>query len=169
MVWSVQGLAAFSSHTAFAASLTVAPDDAKPMSTIGLLERVFGSVLAFAWAVTGAWLGVRRQQVQTPINKLGCDGIAAADLIAGSAHAALCGPPNEGMRWYDEAASKAVGHGGASVLGEGQDRDTQLDRRLARAIVGWRAGSGHMRLLYWHYLGWHSSCSSANAAGTAPQ
>jgi hypothetical protein len=117
MVCSAYGRVAFSSHTAFTSNPTVAQGDAKPMSTIDLLETVFGSVLAFAWAVIGAWLGARREQVQTPINKLAGDRTTTTALIAGSAHAALRGPSYQGMRWYDEVASTAVGDGGATRIG----------------------------------------------------
>jgi len=117
MVCSAYGRAAFSSHTAFTANPTVAPDDAKPMSTIDLIETVFGSVLAFAWAVIGAWLGARREQVKRPIDKLARDEIAPTALRAGSAHAALRRPSYQCMRWYDEVASTAVGDGGATRIG----------------------------------------------------
>lgn len=79
------------------------------MSTIDLLVTVFGSVLALAWAMTGAWLGARREPAHTPINKLVRDGAETTALMAGGAHAALRGPNYEGMRCYDEVASKGLG------------------------------------------------------------
>jgi len=99
------------SYTALTPNPTVAPDDANAMSTVDLLEAVFGSVLALVWAVIGAWLGARREQVQTPINKRALDRTATTALMAGRTHATLRDPTYEGMRWYDEVFSKAVGNG----------------------------------------------------------
>lgn len=87
------------------------------MSTIDLLVTVFGSVLALAWAMIGAWLGARREPAQRPIDKLGRDGIVTTTLTAGSAAAALRGPTYEGLRGYGEVASKAVGDGPATRIG----------------------------------------------------
>jgi hypothetical protein len=64
---------------------------AKPMSTIDLLEAVFGSVLALAWTMIGAWLCARREPAQTPINKLARDRTMRTDLRESSSHAALRG------------------------------------------------------------------------------
>lgn len=96
---------------------TVAPDDVKPMSTIDLLVAVFGSVLALAWAMIGAWLGARRETAQTPVNKLVRDRTETTALMAGSADAALCRPTYEAMRCYVGVASKAVGDGGTTRIG----------------------------------------------------
>ena len=87
------------------------------MSTIDLLVAVFGSVLALAWAMIGAWLGARRETAQTPVNKLVRDGTETTALMAGSADAALCCPTYEGMRCYVGVASKAVGDGGTTRIG----------------------------------------------------
>jgi hypothetical protein len=84
------------------------------MSTIDLLVTVFGSVLALAWAVIGAWLGARREPAQTPINKLARDRTETLPLTAGSAHADLRGQIYEGMRGCDGVASKAVGDCGTT-------------------------------------------------------
>jgi hypothetical protein len=89
----------------------------KPLSTIDLLVAVFGSVLALAWAMIGAWLGARRETAQTPVNKLVRDRTETTALMAGSADAALCRPTYEGMRCYVEVASKAVGDGGTTRIG----------------------------------------------------
>jgi hypothetical protein len=104
----------FSSYATFTPNPTVAPDDAMPRSTIDLLEAVFGSVLASAWAMIGAWPGARREPARTPINKLARAGTAKTALIA---DAALRGPTYDGMRCYDEVASKAVGDGGVTRIG----------------------------------------------------
>jgi hypothetical protein len=105
------------SYTASTSNLTVATNDAKPMSTIDLLEAVFGSVLALAWAMIGAWLGARREPAQTPINRLARDRTATTALMAGSAYAALRGLTYEGMRRHNKVASKAVGDGAATRIG----------------------------------------------------
>jgi hypothetical protein len=96
---------------------TVALEDAKPMSTIDLLVAVFGSVLALAWAMIGAWLGARRETPQTPVNKLVRDRTETTALKVGSADAALRRPTYGGMRCYAEVASKAVGDGGMTRIG----------------------------------------------------
>jgi len=105
------------SYATFTPSPTVAPEVAKPLSTIDLFVAAFGSVLALTWAMIGAWLGARREPAQKPINKLARDGTETTALTAGSAHAALRGHTYEGMRCYDGVASTAVGDGDATRIG----------------------------------------------------
>jgi hypothetical protein len=76
------------SHATFAPNPTVVPDDAKPMSTIDVIEAVFGSVLASVWAMIGAWLGARRDPAETQVNRLARDVTETTALIGGRAHAA---------------------------------------------------------------------------------
>ena len=46
------------------------------MSTIDLLKAVFGAVLALAWVIIGAWLGVRRGRALTPVDENAYNGRA---------------------------------------------------------------------------------------------
>ena len=125
-VFSAYGRAAFSSHTAFTANPIVVPHDTKPMSTIALLETVFGSTLAFAWAVIGAWLGARREQVQTPINKPAVDRTTKQE-----APTLLCAARPTRVR---VCITKSTGRLSTTMTlpaaGEGRSRNAELDQRL---------------------------------------
>jgi hypothetical protein len=91
---------ALGSNTAIVSHSGPARDESVRTSTLDLLKAVFGAVIAFAWAMIGAWLGVRRARSLTPVNEPGYDGSAATDSTARSAFDPPRGPTCQ--RMYDE-------------------------------------------------------------------
>jgi hypothetical protein len=47
----------------------IARDEATPTSITDLLKAAFGAAIAFAWAMAGIWLGMRRVRPVTPVHK----------------------------------------------------------------------------------------------------
>ena len=70
------------------------------MSTLNLCKAVFGAVIALAWVMFGAWLGVRRARALALAEERARDGSAAGDSMAGYASAPSRGPTSQ--RMYDE-------------------------------------------------------------------
>ena len=60
---------ALSSDAASVSHSSPARDESMRTSTIDLLKAVFGAVLALAWVMFGAWLGVRRARALTPVDE----------------------------------------------------------------------------------------------------
>jgi hypothetical protein len=57
----VSALSALSSNPAIVSHFGPASDESMRTSTLDMLKAVFGAVIAFAWAMIGGWLGVRRK------------------------------------------------------------------------------------------------------------
>jgi len=90
---------AISSDTTIVSHSSTTPDEAVRRSTICVLKAVSGAVLAVAWPMIGAWLGLRHARA-LPADEPVYDGSAPTDSMVGSACAPLRGPTCQ--RMYDE-------------------------------------------------------------------
>jgi len=87
---------------AFVVPSSSAQDESTRRTTTDLLKAVFGAVLALAWLMIGAWLGMRRARALTPVDEPLDDRPATSDSAARnswlSPHGRTC------RRMYDETS-----------------------------------------------------------------
>ena len=91
---------ALSNETDIATNSGVVRDESIRASIIDLVKAAFGAVLALAWAMVGAWLGMRRARMLAPVHENEYDGHSTTFLTAGT----NCDPPRAPTceRMFDE-------------------------------------------------------------------
>jgi hypothetical protein len=91
---------ALSNEIGIATNSGVVRDESIRTSILDLMKAAFGAVLALAWAMVGAWLGMRRARMLAPVHENEYDGHSTTFLTAGT----NCDPPRAPTceRMFDE-------------------------------------------------------------------